>query len=245
MNRLPYKVLILAVTLVATGAASWASAQEAPVHKQNTRPGTVAKPDGSPIGTHKTSPTFGYEFTQPNFYLRHIVIQHDDSGHGKITFERLNEDAPIIEDLQISPAALKRITGLWQALRFLDSETNYQSHRQYAHLGTMKLSMVDGERKRTAEFNWSDVKEAADLASEYRRVADQASFVFDVSVARENQPLNTPKLMGAFESLLKRNALSDPKQMVPLLKDISSDERLPLITRNHALRLIAQIDKHN
>ena len=48
-----------------------------------------------------------------------------------------------------------------------------------------------------------------------------------------------------FESLLKRNALSDPQQLVPLLKDISSDERLPLITRNHALRLIAQIDKHN
>ena len=125
----------------------------------------------------------------------------------------------------------------------MESETNYQSDKQFAHLGTMKLSMVEGERKRTAEFNWSDVKEAAELALEYRRVADQASFVFDVSVARANQPLNTPKLMGAFESLLKRNGLSDPQQMVPLLKDISSDERLPLIARNHALRLLAKIEK--
>jgi hypothetical protein len=243
MKRVQHRVLILALALIPIGGAISARAQEAPVHKQNTRPGTVEKPNASPIDTAKRSPTFGYEFSQPNFFLRHIVIEHDDSGHGKITFERLNEDVPIIEDLQISPAALKRITGLWQALRFLESETNYQSDKQFAHLGTMKLSMVDGERKRTAAFNWSDVKEAAELALEYRRVADQASFVFDISVARENQPLNTPKLMGAFESLLKRNALSDPQQMVPLLKDISSDERLPLIARNHALRLLAKIEK--
>ena len=243
MKRVQHRVLVLALALVTIGGAISARAQEVPAHKQNTRPGTVEKPNASPLGAVKGSPTFGYEFTQPSFLLRHIVIEHDDSGHGKITFERLNEDVPIIEDLQISPAALKRITGLWQALRFLESETNYQSDKQFAHLGTMKLSMVDGERKRTAEFNWSDVKEAAELALEYRRVADQASFVFDVSVARENQPLNTPKLMGAFESLLKRNGLSDPQQMVPLLKDISSDERLPLIARNHALRLLAKIEK--
>ena len=242
MKLLRRSASILACVLIAIGAAVSTNAQNAPDHKQNTRPGT-SKPDAVSDGTAKGSPTFGYEFTQPQFFLRHIVIQHDDSGHGKITFERLNEDVPIIEDLQISPNALKRITAVWQALRFLDSETNYQSAKQFAHLGTMKLSMVEGERKRTAEFNWSDVKEASDLANEYRRVADQASLVFDVSVARENQPLNTPKLMGALESLLKRSALSDPQQMIPLLKDISSDERLPLMTRNHALRLIEKIDK--
>jgi len=30
---------------------------------------------------------------------------------------------------------------------------------------------------------------------------------------------------------------------VPLLKDISTDEHLPLIARNHALRLIKKIEK--
>jgi hypothetical protein len=110
-------------------------------------------------------------------------------------------------------------------------------------LGTMKLSMIEGEKKRTAEFNWSNVPEASDLAKEYRRVADQASLVFDISVARENQPLNAPKLMEALESLLKRNGLSDPKQLVPLLKEINSDERLPLIARNHAVRLLAKVNK--
>ena len=220
------------------------AAQESPSHKQNARPEkSSAVPASQAAPGLNSSARFSYEFTQPQFFLRHILIEHDASGHGKITFERLNEEVPIVENLEISPAALERISALWQALKFLESETNYQSEKQFPHLGTMKLSMIEGEKKRTAEFNWSNVPEASDLAKEYRRVADQASLVFDISVARENQPLNAPKLMEALESLLKRNGLSDPKQLVPLLKEINSDERLPLIARNHAVRLLTKINK--
>ncbi|MDQ3472734.1 MAG: hypothetical protein M3447_03260 [Acidobacteriota bacterium] len=234
---------LLGVLILANAAFSVA-AQESSTHKQNARPESSAGAQTSRSATSLSSGVrFSYEFSQPQFYLRHIVIEHDASGHGRITFERLNEEVPIVESLQISPTALERISALWQGLRFLDSDINYQSDKQFPHLGTMKLTMTDGEKKRTAEFNWSNVKEAADLTREYRRIADQASFVFDVSVARENQPLNAPKLMEGFEAMLKRNALSDPQQMVPLLKEISSDERLPLIARNHALRLLSKINK--
>ena len=67
--------------------------------------------------------------------------------------------------------------------------------------------------------------------------------VFDIGIARENQPLNAPKLMEGLESLLKRNGLSDPQQLLPLLTDLTTDERIPLIARNHAQRLIKQINK--
>ena len=230
-------------SVIVGSAFTIGAAQDSSGHKQNARPvqpATAEKKALSPADA-KSLVRFSYEFTQPRFYIRHILIEHDDSGRGKITFERLNEEVPIVEDLEISPTALGRISALWQALRFLDSTTDYQSEKQFPHLGTIKLTMVDGERKRTAEFNWSNVNEAAELAKEYRRVADQASFVFDISVARENQPLNAPKLMESFEAMLKRNALSDPQQVVPLLKEISSDERLPLIARNHAIRLLAKI----
>ncbi|MGI8918208.1 MAG: hypothetical protein ACR2H6_06365 [Pyrinomonadaceae bacterium] len=230
--------------LIVASAAFSVTAQDSPSHKQNARP---ESPSAASVPRSAASVSsgvrFGYEFTQPQFFLRHILIEHDASGRGKITFERLNEEVPIVESLEISSTALGRISALWQGLRFLDSETSYQSDKQFPHLGTMKLTMTDGEKKRTAEFNWSNVKEAAELTHEYRRIADQASFVFDISVARENQPLNAPKLLEGFESLLKRNALSDPQQAIPLLKEISSDERLPLIARNHALRILAKINK--
>jgi hypothetical protein len=213
--------------------------------KQNPRPDHSSDP-GATIKDSKTAgeeTNYKYEFSQPQFFIRHIVIEHDASGRGKITFERLNEETPIVESLELSAAALARITAFWQALAFLDSEANYQSEKQFPHMGTMRITMEHGGRKRTAEFNWSNNKEAQALVSEYRRVADQAIFVFDISVARENQPLNAPKLMEELESLIKRNWISDTQQLIPLLKDISTDEHLPLIARNHALRLLKQIQK--
>jgi hypothetical protein len=186
---------------------------------------------------------YSYEFTQPQFYIRHILIEHDATGRGKITFERLGEDTAIVEPIELSTGALGRIFSLWTTLAFLDTTENYQSAKQFPHLGTMRLVMEQGTRKRTAEFNWTNNKDAFALVNEYRHVADQAIFVFDMSIARENQPLNAPKLMELLESLLNRNELSDPYQLVPLLRELTTDERLPLIARNHAGRLLKRIEK--
>ena len=186
---------------------------------------------------------YTYEFSQPKFIVSHIVIEHDASGRGTVTFRRLNEDVPIVEPLNLSAAALERIKASWEALQFLNSNTDYQAEKQFPHLGTMKIGMQQGERKRIAEFNWTNNNDASTLVNEYRKAADQVILIFDISIARENQPLNAPKLMEAMESLLKRNALSDPHQLIKLLQEMSTDEHIPLIARNHALRLIKKIQK--
>ena len=234
---------VVGAALLIVSAAIFSLAQEGSSAKQNIRPEQATTPTGPPSPSSPVQVKYTYEFTQPKFYVKHIVLQHDGFGHGKITFERLNEDVPVEESLEISPSALSRITGYWSALDFLDSEVNYQTSQDFSHLGTMRLGMEQGERKRFAEFNWTRNQNAAALINEYRRLSDQAILVFDISLARENQPLNAPKLMEVMESLLKRNGLSDPKQLLPLLRDISTDEHVPLIARNHALRLIKQIQK--
>jgi hypothetical protein len=244
-NRTFKHLQFLPAAFVVLSAAVFGAAQESSGIKHNTRP-EAAAPAATPAPLKKIendAARFFYEFTQPEFYIRHIRIEHDANGRGVIKFERLHDETVYEEPLELSAAAGMRISSLWQALHFLDSEENYQSDRQYAHLGTMRLQMERDLRKRTAEFNWTNNKDAFALANEYRRLADQAILVFDISVARESQPLNTPKLMEEFELQLKRNGLSDPQQLVPLLKDISTDEHLPLIARNHALRLIKKIEK--
>jgi hypothetical protein len=210
---------------------------------QNPTPTPSPARAGQPRDNKKPADTtrYGYEFTQPDFTVSHIVIDHDASGRGKITFERRNEQGSIEEPVELSIGALGRVLGAWQQLNFLQSTENYQSNKQFPHLGTMRLKMEHDAQKRTAEFNWTDNPNASLLAKEYRRVADQAIFVFDVSVARETQPLNAPKLMDEAEIQLRLNGFSDPQQLVPLLQEISTDEHLPLIARNHALRLIKKI----
>ncbi len=185
-----------------------------------------------------------YEFEQPEFVVSHIQIEHDGVGRGRVKFVRKNDAEPITEPLKLSPSALQRIVALWDALRFLETEISYQSDKQFPHLGTSRLRMARRGRERAAEFNWTRNPDASALVNEYRRVADQALFVFEINLAREIQPLDSPKLISRLDTLLdKKNALSDPKQLIPLLRDLSIDERLPLIARNHAGRLLKKIEK--
>ena len=218
-------------------------AQDQSGAKHNARPQQVAGSTTDGGGTKTEAVKYSYEFSQPKFYVKHIVLEHDANGRGTVTFERLNEDIPVSEAIELSADALARISSAWQSLQFLESNTDYQSDKQFPHLGTMKIGMQRGERKRVAEFNWTNNEAASTLVNEYRKAADQAILIFDIAVARENQPLNAPKLMETMESLLNRKALSDPRQLLKLLQDLSTDEHVPLIARNHALRLIKKIEK--
>jgi len=230
--------------LLVLSAAISISAQNQSGEKHNSRPQQAA---GSAAAVSAPSASdavkYTYEFSQPKFYIKHIVIEHDANGRGTVTFERLNEDTAVTEPLELSTEALARITSSWQALQFLEAQTDYQSNKQFPHLGTMRIAVQRGDRKRVAEFNWTNNSDASKLVGEYRKAADQAILVFDISIARENQPLNAPKLMELMESYLKRDGLSDPRQLLKLLQDISTDEHVPLIARNHALRLIKKIEK--
>jgi hypothetical protein len=235
LQGLPAALLVLsaAISIYAQNAGG----------KHNSRPQQVTTAPAANIAANTDAVKYSYEFTQPKFYVKHIVIEHDANGRGTVTFERLNEDVPVTEPLELSPDAFARINAAWQGLRFLESDENYQASKQFPHLGTMKIGMERGDRKRVAEFNWTNNRDAETIVNEYRKAADQAILVFDIAVARENQPLNAPKLMETMESLLKRDGLSDPRQLLKLLQDLSTDEHVPLIARNHALRLIRQIEK--
>lgn len=237
------------------GTVEETDAQSAP--KKNSRPAEASEKSSEPIKknsqTEKTNarpaaeitnpPVYSYEFSQPNFLISKISIEHDENGKGKIAFSKQNFDEAISDPMQLSPAALERIKAVWSALNFLDSTDNYQYAKDYSHLGNMAFTMRKDGRARTAKFNWTDNPNAKNLADEYRRIASQFVWIFDIGVARENQPLEAPRLMDALDSLIKRNEISDAAQMIPLLKELSDDERIPLIARNHATRLIKEIEK--
>ncbi len=231
------------------------SAQSAP--KKNSRPEEQSENSSEPIKknsqTEKTNarpdavkenpPVYFYEFSQPNFLISKVFIEHDENGKGKITFSKQSFDEVISDPIQLSPTALERIKAVWQVLNFLDSTENYQYEKDYSHLGNMTFTMKKDKQTRTAKFNWTANTDAKNLADEYRRIGQQFVWIFDIGVARENQPLEAPRLMDALDSLIKRNEVSDAAQMIPMLKELSDDERIPLIARNHATRMIKEIEK--
>lgn len=213
--------------------------QTPPAGKANKRGDSVARSTDPPAFT----PSYFYEFSQPDFVVSQIIIEHDESGRGKISFMKRGFDELVTDPIQLSSAAMARIDDALAALNFLDSSKDYQYEKDYSHLGKIKIRVAKKGRERTAKFNWTVNKDAKILADEYRRIANQFVWVFDISVSRENQPLEAPKLLNSLDSMIKRNEISDAKQMVPFLEGLSNDERIPLIARNHAGKLIKQIEK--
>jgi hypothetical protein len=192
-----------------------------------------------------TAVRYSYEFKQPEFIVSRILVEHDATGRGQVSFVRKGSTELFTDPIEISPAALARITAAWEALKFLDSDANYQAEKQFPHLGTMTLRMKQGTRERTAEFNWTHDEGVAALVKEYRGIGEQQLFIFDVSVARQYQPSDTIKIIKRLEILLDRKELSDTAQLVPFLNDLSTDERIPLMARNHVTRLLKKIEKLN
>lgn len=188
---------------------------------------------------------FRYEFTQPDFLVNHFIIEHDENGKGKIIIEKRDFGGDTITDpIQLSAFTLEKIKKLFQTLNFIESKEDYQSTiRQYPHLGTMKIRLKKDGQERTAGFNWTENADAKALAEEYRKIGNQFVWMFDVSVSLANQPLESPGLMDRLDTLLRINGISDPPQMIPFLKKLSNDERMPLIARNHAMRMAKEIEK--
>jgi hypothetical protein len=241
-----FNAMIAALVIMGAAICAGAQQQGSGAAKQNTREPAAKDAQTPPI---KNAPaddvSYSYEFEKSDFLIRRIIIKHDANGRGEISFERQGDTEAIVEPIELSESSRTRINGLWQALDFLDSNANYQSEKQFPHLGTMRLRMTRGARKRVAEFNWTSNPNAKALTDEYRRTANQAIFVFDITVARQNQPLDSPKILDRLDAYLKRNELTDPQQLIPLLRDLNTDERLPLMARNHAARILKKLEKEN
>ena len=210
--------------------------------KKNARPTDNSKKESlNKTSLKKEDPVYFYQFTQPKFLVSKVVIEHDENGLGRLIFRKKNFEEDIVEPLALSRATMEKLKEIWTTLEFLEEGKNYQSKLDYPHLGTMKFRVKKAGGERITEFNWTDNTDARSLGEEYRKIGNQFIWMFDIGVALANQPLEAPRVMNGLESYLSRNAISDPQQMIPFLQKLSDNERIPLIARNHAGRLMKRI----
>ena len=217
--------------------------------KRNERPGQTEPPGRSQKGSganpsHSSAErAYKYEFSQPEFVVSSIKIEHDPDGAGTIAFKKKGSDEAITDPIRVSAKAVARINEALATLDFLSSTENYQYEKDYSHLGVTKFAFAQNGRSREISISWTENKDAKTLIDEYRKISNQYIWIFDISLSRENQPLDAPRLLDSLDSMIKRNEISDPLQMEPFLRELSNDERIPLIARNHASRLVAQFEK--
>jgi len=219
--------------------------ESTPVNRQTKK---NERPNGGNSGGRTSAQTGGapnyfYEFTQPAFVVSKVQIEHDENGKGKISFMKSISDEVITDPVELSPAAMERIRAALGALDFMNSTESYQYEKDYSHLGNITIKIVREGKTRETKFNWTTKPEAKALADEYRKISNQYIWLFDMNLSRTNQPLESPKLMDLIDNYIRRNEVSDAAQLIPYLKELGDDERIPLIARNHATRLIKKIEK--
>ena len=208
--------------------------------KRNERPAD----DKKPAGTKAYTPTYFYDFDRPGFTYSHIAIEHDANGKGQIALTKDGYDEIWTDPLQLTTTTLEKINAALAALNFIDSTESYQfPTRDYSHMGNMTLRVVRDGKERIAKYNWTENKDAMALMDEYRRISNEYTWRFEIILARENQPLQTPGLMDAITGYVNRKEISDPPHLIPFLTELTTDERLPLMARNRAAKLIKQIEK--
>jgi hypothetical protein len=227
-------------TPAAAATAEPTPVTDLPAGKRNERP--AEKPKQTTKAASSSSVYF-YTFNRPGFVYSHITIDFDEKGKGNISFQKSSFDEPIVDPIELSNSTVSKIKEALDALNFLDSTEEYQYERDYSHMGNIEIRVKRGGRERSVKYNWTENKFAKVLMDEFRFISNEYTWRFEIITSRENQPLLTPGLMDMIDDYLRRKEISDPQHLVPFLTELSNDERLPLMARNHAAKLIKQIGK--
>ena len=263
MKTSPSKLIFLFVLLLATAAVSAqvkknpkpkpvapvATTTPAPTPTATSKPSPGKKnerpaDDKKPVVTKAYTPTYFYDFDRPGFTYSHIAIEHDANGKGQIALTKDGYDEIWTDPLQLTAATLEKLNVALAALDFINSTESYQyPTRDYSHMGNMTLKVVRDGKERIAKYNWTENTNAKALMDEYRHISNEYTWRFEIILARQNQPLQTPGLMDAITAYINRKEISDPPHLIPFLTELTTDERLPLMARNRAAKLIKQIEK--
>ena len=186
---------------------------------------------------------FKYTFENPRFYIPWIQLDLSPEGAGIVHFRRGESDDLLDRKVRLLPSTLSKIAELIARTSFLTSDEDYQSKRDFSHLGWMTISVNQGGKERTVRFNYTEKQDIGELSEIFRAIANQAIMLFDIDLSIQHQPLDLPRMLDTLENELHLERYAEPDQLISTLRDIAQDDTLPLIARNHATRLITSIQK--
>lgn len=185
-----------------------------------------------------------YKFENPRFYIPLIEIDLGSNGTGQLRFTRGESDEVLDLKVKLLPATISRIRELFEATRFLGSDTDYQDKKHaFPHMGWMTLGARQGARERKARFNYTTNVLIKELEEIFRGIASQEIALFDIENAERYQPLDVPKQLEILANDLGLERITEPERLLTALNEIAGDDTQALIARNLARKLVESIKK--
>ncbi len=184
-----------------------------------------------------------YRFDNPQLDVVRSELQFDERGVGSFRFQTKEQAEAITTPLQLLPETIAKIQRLMGALRFLESNGNYQGERDFSYLGVSTIRVKKGLHVREANFNFSRNPSANELASLLRSVTYQEYRVFTIDLARRHDPLDLDRQMRALEREIKNGWFPEPKKLLEMMRVIAADPDLLVMVRRRAESIVRSIEK--
>jgi hypothetical protein len=189
------------------------------------------------------SVAYSYAFDKSNFLVSHIEIELDADGRGRMSYTEKDASEPTVVEIALRPESLARLKQMIEKVGWTTLVSDDATLAKHENLGLTKVKVADGDAQRTATFTYTPDVSLQQAANFFRGLVTQHQRQTLLETARRFQPLDTPKQLRDLESELKGNRIAEPLALLALLRKLSTDERIPLIARNHAKKLADQVEK--
>jgi hypothetical protein len=165
--------------------------------------------------------------------------------NGEATFEGRKADEPSTpHPFRLSESTTRRVFQLAEALGYFRS-IDLESHRKVANLGLKTFIYEADGRRNQAQFNYTLLRDAQDLAELFERVASVEQYILTLEHAIKYDHLSLPDTLRQIQIDLGKRDLADPELMAPTLEKIASNPRFLHLAQSRAQQILQRLQNHD
>jgi hypothetical protein len=184
--------------------------------------------------------TFSLDF--PNSSPEHYSLSIQADGHthyessGKITQDSDERDS-YETDFTFSETTRARIFDLAAQAKYFSGKVD-SGNKKIAFTGAKKLTYSDGERKTSAEYNYSPLPAVQQLTTLLQSVSGTLEYGRRLTYFRRYQKLALDDELKRMEDQARRGELAEVQAVSPVLQDIYDDNSVIKVVRARARRIM-------
>lgn len=184
--------------------------------------------------------TFSLDFPSSDPERYSISVESD--GHVKYSSSaRISDQSPDTETYQtefnLSDAARSRIFDLAAEAHYFSGKVDSGNHK-LAFTGAKKLVYTDGQRKYTADYNYSPVPAVQQLTALFQSISGTLEFCRRLTYDHRYQKLALDEELKRMETQAREGSLAELQAAKPVLQEIYDDNSVINVVRARARRIM-------
>ena len=192
-------------------------------------------------GEHPSiQPTLTFTKVLPGSVPEYISIRVDTSGQGVFEGRSLKDESDP-KPLMLGEKVTRRLFALAEELDHFRG-LRFKSNKRIANLGEKTLIYRDSEREQKVVYNYSTNRSLQELGALFERIANGQRHLAVLQYAVRFDRLGLATHLRYIQYDLEREAIADPQQLVPTLKQIASNTRLLNLAQSRAKRILESLE---